>query len=605
MKNYTEKLTSAMQKVNILLVDDRPENLLVLESLLSTPRYNLFTAYSGEEALKHVLTTNFAVILLDVQMPGLDGFETARLIKARKKSKHIPIIFITAISQAIEHVKQGYSAGAIDYIFKPFHPETLKMKVEAFVMMHQYQEQIKLQNELLKVIGETSMDTITTLDEKGWLLTVNPAVADMFGYTAEEIIGNHIDIIVPGLFMNDLDELGLAKTIETFALRKDTSSLPVDIQIGEARIEGRHIYVCSIRDVTERKLMEEKRFRKIFDATPCLVALRSLRDKRYINVNESWLNNTGYHYDEVINQTSDVLQYIIDSDDMWETDSGQIGMKNLVQNAEISFLTKFGDLREGLLSTEIVKIHGEECLLSVITDITDRVSLEKEMVRFDRLNIMGEMAAGIVHEIRNPMTTVRGFLQMSKDSSLPEYIDIMIEELDRAHNIITEFLSVSKSHPTKRKLKDLNSIVEILYPLIHAKAMCSNNYVGLELGECPPLKLDEKEIRQLILNLSLNGIEAMSAGGRLTIKTYLEEAEVVLEIQDQGCGIKEELLEKIGTPFFSTKVHGTGLGLSVSHSVAARHNAEIKVKTSRQGTIFLVRFRLQEQLNVSACHHPQ
>jgi two-component system, sporulation sensor kinase E len=231
--------------------------------------------------------------------------------------------------------------------------------------------------------------------------------------------------------------------------------------------------------------------------------------------------------------------------------------------------------------------------------------LEKEMVRFDRLNIMGEMAAGIVHEIRNPMTTVRGFLQMSKNSPLPEYIDIMIEELDRAHNIITEFLSVSKSHPTKRKLKDLNSIIEILYPLIQAKAMCSNNYVELELGECPPLKLDEKEIRQLILNLSLNGIEAMSAGGRLTIKTYLEEAEVVLEIQDQGCGIKEELLEKIGTPFFSTKVHGTGLGLSVSHSVAARHNAEIKVKTSRQGTIFLVRFRLQEQLNVSACHHPQ
>jgi PAS domain S-box-containing protein len=588
MKNYTEKLTSATQKVNILLVDDRPENLLVLESLLSTPRYNLFTAYSGEEALKHVLTTNFAVILLDVQMPGLDGFETARLIKARIKSKHIPIIFITAISQAIEHVKQGYAAGAIDYIFKPFHPETLKMKVEAFVMMHQYQEQIKMQNELLKVIGETSMDTITTLDEKGWILTVNPAVADMFGYRAEEIVGNHIDIIVPGLFMNDLEELGLAKTIEMFALRKDTSSLPVDIQIGEARIEGRHIYVCSIRDVTERKLMEEKRFRKIFDATPCLVALRSLRDQRYINVNESWLNNTGYHYDEVINQTSDVLQYIIDSDDMWETDSGQLGMENLVQNAAISYLTKFGDLREGLLSTEIVKIHGEECLLSVM-------SLEKEMVRFDRLNIMGEMAAGIVHEIRNPMTTVRGFLQMSKDSSLPEYIDIMIEELDRAHNIITEFLSVSKSHPTKRKLKDLNSIVKILYPLIQAKAMCSNNYVGLELGECPPLKLDEKEIRQLILNLSLNGIEAMSAGGILTIKTYLEGDEVVLEIQDQGCGIKEELLEKIGTPFFSTKVHGTGLGLSVSHSVAARHNAEIKVKTSQQGTIFLVRFRLQER----------
>ncbi|MEW9671091.1 response regulator [Ammoniphilus sp. 3BR4] len=584
MRNYTAKLSSAAQKVNILMVDDRPENLLALENVLTCPDYHLVRATSGEEALKHVLTENFAVILLDVQMPGMDGFETARIIKSRDMSMHIPIIFITAISQAMEHVKHGYSVGAIDYIFKPFHPETLKMKVEAFVKLHQYQEQIKLQNQLLKVIGETSIDTIATLDEKGRLLTANPALWDMFGYTEEELLGHPIDQLVPGLFENGFDEQAVGTVIETVALRKNAGYFPADIQIGEASVEGHRIYICSIRDVTERKLLEEERFRKIFDSTPCLVALRSRKDRRYINVNESWVHHTGFHYDEVINQTSDVLQYIIDSDEMGE----------LVRNAKISFLTKSGDLREGLLSTEVMVIHGEECLLHVITDITDRVFLEKEMARFDRLNIMGEMAAGIVHEIRNPMTTVRGFLQMSKDTPATDYIDIMIEELDRAHNIITDFLSVSKPNPTKRKLKELHPIVETLFPLIQAKALCTNIDVKLELERCRPLSLDEKEIRQLILNLSLNGLEAMSAGGTLTIKTYQRENEVILEIQDEGCGIKEELLEKIGTPFFSTKVHGTGLGLSVCHGVAARHGAEIKVKTSKDGTRFFVHFKKAE-----------
>ena len=303
MKCFIENLSSRVQKVNILLVDDRPENLLALEALLDSPHYRLFSANSGEEALKYVLSENFAVILLDVQMPGLNGFQTASLIKSREKSKHIPIIFITAISQAMEHVKHGYSVGAIDYIFKPFHSETLKMKVEAFVKMHQYQEQIKLQNELMKVIGETSSDTIVTTDEEGKMLTVSSAVAGMFGYRPEELIGQHIDTLVPALFFHFSEEQELSKIIETSGLRKDTGIFPADVQTGEASIEDQRICVFCIRDVTERKLMEEERFRKIFDASPNVVALRSLKDGRYINVNKSFLNATGYRQEEVLNQT--------------------------------------------------------------------------------------------------------------------------------------------------------------------------------------------------------------------------------------------------------------------------------------------------------------
>ena len=122
-------------QVNILLVDDHPENLIALESVLEGLGQNLVRAYSGMEALKCVLNQEFAVILLDVQMPGMDGFETAALMRAREKSRHIPIIFLTAINKNDTHVFKGYSVGAVDYVFKPFEPDVLRAKVAAFVEM--------------------------------------------------------------------------------------------------------------------------------------------------------------------------------------------------------------------------------------------------------------------------------------------------------------------------------------------------------------------------------------------------------------------------------------------------------------------------------------
>ncbi len=122
-------------KVNILIVDDRPENLIALESVLEDLGQNLVRATSGMEALKCVLNQDFAVILMDVQMPGMDGFETATLMRAREKTRHIPIIFLTAINKTANHVFQGYSVGAVDYLFKPYEPDVLRAKVAAFVEM--------------------------------------------------------------------------------------------------------------------------------------------------------------------------------------------------------------------------------------------------------------------------------------------------------------------------------------------------------------------------------------------------------------------------------------------------------------------------------------
>jgi response regulator RpfG family c-di-GMP phosphodiesterase len=140
----------SQERVNILMVDDHPQNLLALEAVLGDMGQNLVRANSGREALKHLLDQEFALILLDVQMPGLDGYETAALAREREQSRHTPIIFLTAINQSDAQVFKGYSSGAVDYMFKPFVPEVLRAKVCVFVDLYRSTQEVRRQAELLR-----------------------------------------------------------------------------------------------------------------------------------------------------------------------------------------------------------------------------------------------------------------------------------------------------------------------------------------------------------------------------------------------------------------------------------------------------------------------
>lgn len=232
---------------------------------------------------------------------------------------------------------------------------------------------------------------------------------------------------------------------------------------------------------------------------------------------------------------------------------------------------------------------------SIIADITERKLVEKEMSRMDRLNLIGEMAASIAHEIRNPMTTVRGFLQsftLKKEfTQFDSQLNLMITELDRANSIITEYLSLARNKPHNQSPQSLNKIVISLLPLMESDALLQGKWIVAELpDDIPPLLLDDQEMRQLILNFVRNGLEAMSSGGKLTIGTFAEAKQVVLFIQDQGSGIPPEVQQKLGTPFLTTKENGTGLGLPICYNIAHRHNAQIEVKTEHSGTTFMVKF---------------
>ena len=190
---------SVIEKVNILLVDDRRPNLFALESILKGLGQNLVEATSGAEALKYLLRNEVAVILLDVEMPDMDGFQTATLIRDREKSKHTPIIFLTAISKSDVHVSQGYSLGGVDYIFKPFAPDVLKSKVAAFVEMFKQRRDAQRQSALLQAerdfvtaVLDTVASFVLILDSEGRMLRVNRSWEGMTGFSLDEVWGKYL-----------------------------------------------------------------------------------------------------------------------------------------------------------------------------------------------------------------------------------------------------------------------------------------------------------------------------------------------------------------------------------------------------------------------------
>lgn len=347
----------------------------------------------------------------------------------------------------------------------------------------------------------------------------------------------------------------------------------------------------------------EERFYKAFYNSPAIMAILSNVDDRIIDLNAKWEILTGYHRDEALGKTSIELG-------LWDEQSESaraiqtLKIDGELNETELKVKKKCGEVRTIMAKAVEITINGEKCRLTVSRDITEQQKYEAEIASLGRLNLVGKMAASIGHEIRNPMTSVRGFLQMlsqkEKYADDEEYFMLMIEELDRANSIIINFLSLAGDKSVDLQKVNLNAILHNLYPLIKADAVITDMTVHLVLDETlPTLLLDNKEMRQLILNLTRNALEAMQPGGVLTIRTAVENGEVILEVEDQGSGISPELISRLGTPFESTKDNGTGLGLAICYSIAHRHNARIEMETRPGRTVFRVSFSYEkEQLPV-------
>ncbi|AIQ44929.1 hypothetical protein R70723_02665 [Paenibacillus sp. FSL R7-0273] len=232
-------------------------------------------------------------------------------------------------------------------------------------------------------------------------------------------------------------------------------------------------------------------------------------------------------------------------------------------------------------------------VVMIVQDVTEEEKIRTELVHAERLTLVGQMAAGITHEIRNPMAVVRGFLQLMREKSpgeLDSYYQIVMDELDRANGIINDFLSLAQSRVSDKELVQLQHIIEELSPLLWADANLRGQ--SIELNTCaalPLLKLNVREIKQLILNLSRNAMEAMDAKGVLTLETRMNSGTIELTVRDTGSGIAQDKLTDLFIPFLTTKSQGTGLGLPLCLSIVERHNGTISVESVvGEGTAFTI-----------------
>lgn len=242
-----------------------------------------------------------------------------------------------------------------------------------------------------------------------------------------------------------------------------------------------------------------------------------------------------------------------------------------------------------------VTMHDRRIGMLQVQDHTEREQSMQLLVQSEKLTAAGQLAAGIAHEIRNPLTALKGFLHLLKANNgnpakHDAYVTIMNDELNRIDQILSELLVLSKPQSVQFIRRRPAAIVQQVLDILQPQAVLKNvQLLVSQLDETVSIYCDENQIKQVLINLVKNGIEAMPAGGRIWIGLMAEREHVILTVADEGAGIPEEVLNRIGEPFYTTKEKGTGLGLMVSFKIIENHNGTIQIESAPdRGTRFTI-----------------
>ena len=443
-------------------------------------------------------------------------------------------------------------------------------------------------------------DIFCLIDLEGRIQWINSAMEKSLGYSAEEIKKVEFSSLI-----HPDDRIDALKVIDN--VTKNQITPPIEIRLSLKNKTFRYyewyiyldspnqLYYSVARDISIKKENEEKLLRLNTIIESSLDAIYAIDQNGNIT---SWNNAAeqifGYSKEEIIGKSISILAFAEQKDEMEKI----IG---IIRNGETYSYESIRQKKTGEVAVVFItlapikdsvgKVIGSA---AVARDISAHQKFEKEMARLDKLNTIAELASVISHEVRNPMTTVKGFLQLLydkiNDKTYQEYFEIMIEEMERVNSILQEFNNIGKHKENLRARHDLNRIIKSMTPLLDADAIHQGKMIKFNLQKVPDLLIDANEIRQLILNLTRNALESMEQNGRVIVGTCFDDNKVTLSVQDQGQGIDRENIKKLGTPFFSTKEEGTGLGLYVCYEIAQRNNARINIDTSPQGTTFSVEF---------------
>lgn len=331
------------------------------------------------------------------------------------------------------------------------------------------------------------------------------------------------------------------------------------------------------------------RFESLIEYSPDAVC--SLDENgAFDSVNPATETITGYTAEDLMNQP---LCHLLanESDKQRWYKLFESSMQGKQKQYEVKIKHKKGHLID--LSVTSIPIVIEEQITGVFIigkDITDRKRSEEILLRSEKLSVVGRLAAGVAHEIRNPLTSLKGFLQLlnSRIKGYDEFFEIMLNELERINFIVSEFLVIAKPQTVHFVRKDVAIILLNTVALINTQAIINNVRIVSEFySDIPLIECDENQLKQVFINILNNSIEAMPKCGEIKIEVKnLGDKEVLIRCIDQGCGIPEDRLSRLGEPFYTTKEKGTGLGLMVSYKIIENHGGRVNIQSKmNEGTI--------------------
>ncbi|MFY0543184.1 PAS domain-containing sensor histidine kinase [Brevibacillus sp. H7] len=469
------------------------------------------------------------------------------------------------------------------------------------------------QTQMYAYLFKNNLDAVYSIDTQGRFTSINAAAEELSGYKAEELLGMSIwDILTEESCENNINDLiggmfeGVRKNRHFFIRHKLGHVLEVSVTsfpiMENGEMTGRYAIA---KDITMQKRTEEA-LRKT-ESHYRLISENVLDLIRVIDINgviqyasPSHVTVMGMNPDELLSKSC--LSFIHPDEQQKATaDLHAMIQEKKPCEHEYHYVHANGDtLLFAVKGRPVVGDNGEvEHVVVVARDVTERRRAEDLLRNSDKLSVLGELAAGIAHEIRNPLTSLKGFIQLlqSERSANEHYLQIMLSEIDRITFITSELLLLAKPQALHYRQHALLPILQSVMKLLEPQANLKNIRFHICFSaDSLFITCEEYQIKQVFINIIKNGIEAMPSGGILTIDVRVEADEVMIRFIDEGNGIPKEVIPKLGEPFYSTKEKGTGLGLMVSYKIIRDHRGRIAISSSiGQGTTVEIRMPIARE----------
>jgi PAS domain S-box-containing protein len=461
-------------------------------------------------------------------------------------------------------------------------------------------------NERLRSIIESAVDGIIVIDARGRIESFNPGAERLFGYPASEVIGRNVNILMPSPYHEEHDGYlahyltsGQAKIIgigrAVTGRRRDGETFPLHLSVGEMSIGGERKFTGMLHDLTARVRLEEQlraseaRWRSIIESAVDGIVVIDAHG-RIEAFNHGAERLFGYAEDEMIGRNVSMLMPspYREEHDIYLARYLATGVKKIIGiGRDVTALRRDGTTFPAHLSVGEVTVNGERKFTGILHDMTQRVQIEAQLREQTSLARIGEMAAVIAHEVKNPLAGVRGAIQVigsrlpagSRDAAM---IQEIVARIDALNELMKDLLLFARPPQPVPALVDLAALVSTTAELLASDPELTDVAVTVD-GTVPPISADGALLKIVFMNLLVNSAHAMH--GRGTIRVSLTAAEHTCRIvfADEGPGIPPELREKIFTPFFTTKSRGSGLGLPTAKRLIDAHGGQIAVSCPPSG----------------------